>query len=251
MKIIDVVKRPKKCPYCGGEVCDILWGMPTVDAEINHLLNTGRNLIIGGCVVREEGNPDYECEDCGLQFRKLSFPYHVKALARKALLKEDASGIFCDVEYVGLYRKQMVYEPIARQGICWDGIIRIFVDQSGKVKIRYGEGLWPVINKMQRDKEKFLFHDERFYYICAMRFVNSNGSYFASLRMCEGIRGKRTYRPILKEEYKNKTPEIDVSQVVIVDNNGRAKWVSNKEYKRSRELASNAKVVFDLLSHRP
>ena len=70
MKIIKTNKRPDKCPECGGEVCDILYGEPTPTAQEEYYEKSNRHLILGGCCIYD-GMPDYQCFDCGQQFSLL------------------------------------------------------------------------------------------------------------------------------------------------------------------------------------
>lgn len=69
MNIIDVKTRPGKCPKCGGEVYDILYGEPTSTWEEDYLKETGHHAILGGCIISEDC-PDFVCKDCGLNFRE-------------------------------------------------------------------------------------------------------------------------------------------------------------------------------------
>jgi len=222
MKRLDVIRRPKTCPYCGGDICDIICGMPVSTWEEDHLKETGHKAVLGGCCIT--GNdPDYQCEDCGRQFRRLSFPNNAKQLAKEALLKDD-DHIFCDVSYFGLYRKMMVFEPVARQGICWDGIILIFVDQKGQVKVRYGIDLVPIIQKIQEDKRKLEAHNENFYWYAAKRLIKDE-EYYETVHKCGMYHGKRAYQPIFKEEYRKEPPKIGLPLVILVDSKGRAEYI--------------------------
>ncbi len=223
--IIDVIRRPRKCPKCGGEVCDILYGEPIPTWKEDYFNETGRNAVLGGCCINENRNPDYECEDCGLQFNKLTFPSNSKSLARAVLLKDDdENGVFCDVEYEGIFRKQMVFSPVVRDGICWDGYCLVFVDQDGKVKVRRGVSLVEIMVKLDHDKERFKIHDERFYRIAALRAIKDE-DYYGNVRRCGFYHGKRAYEPVLTEEYKNDPPVIGLPLVILVDSQGRAEYI--------------------------
>lgn len=152
-RVSYLLRRPKRCPHCGGEVYDIIWGMPTADAQERHFEDTGHHAVLGGCCILEEGNPDYECSECRMQFRRISFPANAKRLAKEALLKDDQE-LFCDVEYIGLYKKQKVYWPVANSGICWDGICAITVDEFGKVSKHSGVKWMDIICKIERRRRK-------------------------------------------------------------------------------------------------
>ena len=57
------LKKPKKCPRCNSlKIAKILWGMPNMDEELRHALNTGE-IILGGCCISEY-NPEWQCVDC-------------------------------------------------------------------------------------------------------------------------------------------------------------------------------------------
>ena len=223
MRPIDVIRRPLRCPKCGGEVCDIIWGMPIVSWKEDHLKATGHNAVLGGCCLKEGGYPGLRCEDCGQEFNQLSFPSKSKAFAREALL-QDEDSIFCDVEYVGLYKKQMVYTPVVKEGICWDGIILVFVDETGKAKVRDGLSLIPIIQKIHRDKEKLNTHSEFFYRMAAKRSLKDD-YFYDNVRRCGMYKGKRAYEPVLKEEFKNDPPVIGLPLVILVDRKGRPEFI--------------------------
>ena len=66
--IDEVTRKPRKCPHCGGEVYRILYGEPECDAE-EYFKRYGEHVILGGCCITDN-DPDWECTDCGHQFRK-------------------------------------------------------------------------------------------------------------------------------------------------------------------------------------
>jgi hypothetical protein len=147
--IIDIIRRPRKCPKCGGLVCDILYGEPTSTWEEDYLSQTGHTAVLGGCIVYE-GMPEYECKACGLQLRKLSFPRNPRRLAELALNEEWADG----VEYVGIYRKKAVYRPKVKEGYCCDALVLVFVDQKGKVYKKIGIDIMEIIDRITFGKGK-------------------------------------------------------------------------------------------------
>lgn len=69
MKIIDVTTRPDKCPKCGGEICDILYGEPTSTWEEDYKKETGHRAVLGGCIISED-LPDFVCVECGQEYRE-------------------------------------------------------------------------------------------------------------------------------------------------------------------------------------
>ena len=143
--IIDIRRRRKKCPKCGGEVCDILYGMPTPTYGEDYENQTGHRVILGGCFLGDD-MPQYECADCGLQLRRLSFPSDAKQLALSAL--EEESGWTDNVEYIGIYDKKLVYRPIVKAGVFCDALVLVFVDQLGGTSKMTGFEIMDVINKI-------------------------------------------------------------------------------------------------------
>ena len=144
--MIDVIRRPNRCPLCGGDICDILYGEPTATWYEDYLKATGHRAVLGGCCITDN-DPDYECAKCGQQFWKLTFPSKSKQLAKDALLKE-CSATYCDVKYVGVYKKQKVYRGVVRDGIISDGLNLVFVNQNGGIKQMQGIDILRVLEKI-------------------------------------------------------------------------------------------------------
>lgn len=140
-----VARKPRKCLKCGRKVVPIRYGLPE-NGDI------GEEDVIwdfGGKVKKKYALPDYQCKYCDQTYYKLSLPRNSKELAREALMKDD-DHCFCDVEYIGLYKRRMAYIPIARPGICWDGCIIIFIDDKGKVEKVGGTELYEIQEKIER-----------------------------------------------------------------------------------------------------
>ena len=55
--------RPERCPICGGEVWEILYGMPTHEA---YEKRNETKTILGGCCITEH-DPAWECIECHVQ----------------------------------------------------------------------------------------------------------------------------------------------------------------------------------------
>lgn len=70
-------------------------------------------------------------------FGNSPFPARSKQRAKDALLKE-CSATYCDVKYVGVYKKQKVYRGVVRDGIISDGLNLVFVNQNGGIKQMQG-----------------------------------------------------------------------------------------------------------------
>lgn len=222
MKALDVIRRPKRCPRCGGEVCDIIYGMPVATWEEDHLKATGHKAVLGGCCLSVDGSdPDYQCEDCGLQFLRLSFPRNAKKLALEALIDVYEESIFCDVVYEGLYRKQMIFSPKSKPGISWDGNILIFVNEFGIAKVHTGLGNFLVLQKIRRDKEKYGRRTETFYRQAALREIKGD-DYYKSVRKVGVLNGQRIYEPVFKDEYIKEPVCIGFPMVIMVNAKGLA-----------------------------
>ena len=227
MKALDVIRRPKRCPRCGGEVCDILYGEPTSTWEEDYKKETGHRAVLGGCIIWEDC-PDFQCEDCELQFLKLSFPSNAKKRAFEALVGGDEDSIFCDVVYEGLYRKQMIFSPKSKTGICWDGNILIFVNEFGIAKVHKGLGNFSVLQKIRRDKEKYGRRTETFYRQAALREIKGD-YYYKSVRKVGVLNGQRVYVPVFKDEYIKEPPCIGLPMVIMVNAKGLAMSIQSLE----------------------
>ena len=222
MRIHDVIRRPKRCPRCGGEICDIIYGLPCSTWEEDHLKATGHKAVLGGCCLSVDGSdPDFLCEDCELQFLKLSFPSNAKKRAFEALVKSDKDSIFCDVVYEGLYRKQMIFSPKSKPGFCWDGNILIFVNDLGIAKVHKGLGNFSVLQKIRCDKEKYGRRTETFYRQAALREIKGN-FYYKSVRKVGQLNGQRIYVPVFKDEYIKEHVCIGLPMVIMVNAKGNA-----------------------------
>ena len=222
MRILEVIRRPKCCPRCGGEVCDIIYGMPVATWEEDYLKETGRMAVLGGCCLSVDGkDPNYQCEDCGQRFLRLSFPRNAKKLALEALIDVYEESIFCDVVYEGLYRKQMIFSPKSKPGICWDGNILIFVNEFGITKVHTGLGNFSVLQKIRRDKEKYGRRTETFYRQAALREIKGD-YYYKSVRKVGKLNGQRVYVPVFKDEYIKEPVCIGLPMVIMVKEKGLA-----------------------------
>ena len=227
MKALDVIRRPKRCPRCGGEVCDILYGEPTSTWEEDYKKEPGHRAVLGGCIIWEDC-PDFQCEDCELQFLKLSFPSNAKKRAFEALVKGVEDSIFCDVVYEGLYRKQMIFSPKSKPGFCWDGNILIFVNELGIAKVHKGLGNFSVLQKIRRDKEKYGRRTETFYRQAALREIKGD-YYYKSVRKVGVLNGQRVYVPVFKDEYIKEPPCIGLPMVIMVNAKGLAMSIQSLE----------------------
>ena len=222
MRILEVIRRPKRCPRCGGETCDIIYGLPCSTWEEDHLKATGHKAVLGGCCLSVDGSdPDYQCEDCGLQFLRLSFPRNAKKLALEALIDVYEESIFCDVVYEGLYRKQMIFSPKSKPGFCWDGDILIFVNELGIAKVHKGLGNFSVLQKIRRYKEKYGRRTETFCRQAALREIKGD-YYYKSVRKVGVLNGQRIYEPVFKDEYIKEPVCIGFPMVIMVNAKGLA-----------------------------
>ena len=64
--VIEVTRKPRKCPHCGGKVLRIQYGYP--GPELFEAAERGE-ILLGGCIV-DPSNPDYACPTCGQAFIK-------------------------------------------------------------------------------------------------------------------------------------------------------------------------------------
>jgi hypothetical protein len=69
-KIRNVVKEPRRtqCPSCRSDnVAEIVYGLVSLDQELNEALERGR-VVLGGCEVTDH-DPKWHCNACGAEFR--------------------------------------------------------------------------------------------------------------------------------------------------------------------------------------
>ena len=57
MKKLEYKRKPSCCPKCGGEVYELLYGMPNVGKE-QELLERGIRYIYAGCAITEGRRPN-------------------------------------------------------------------------------------------------------------------------------------------------------------------------------------------------
>lgn len=217
----NVIKRPKCCPECGGEVCDVIWGMPTLNCLEDYQTETGHKAILGGCSLPVKGDYDYQCEDCGLKFSRLSFPKNARNQARSALLEEDIK-IFSDAAYLGLFRKQLVYKPIVRPGISWEEPMAVCINQKGKVCIRYGQEAEEILSQIEQDKHETEIRSEKFYRYAAWRAIREEG-FYKTVRRFGTYHGKRVYLPVYLKEFEY--VPLGLPLVILVDEKGNAESI--------------------------
>lgn len=63
--IDEVLRKPRKCPHCGGKIIDIVYGEP--DDKTCEMEKRGE-IALGGCCITSE-SPFWQCSSCGHQFR--------------------------------------------------------------------------------------------------------------------------------------------------------------------------------------
>jgi hypothetical protein len=69
-KIIDVARKPSKCPVCGSEVVDIVYGTGDM-TEIEFLFAYRKEAIMGGDNIPRRP-PIWACSCCCKRFRKIN-----------------------------------------------------------------------------------------------------------------------------------------------------------------------------------
>jgi len=67
MKPIIVNRKPCKCPKCGGKVVKIVYGEP--GPELFEMADR-KEVVLGGCIIHMEGDPQWACCECEQQFWK-------------------------------------------------------------------------------------------------------------------------------------------------------------------------------------
>ena len=67
MKPIIVNRKPCKCPKCSGKIVPIMYGEP--GPELFEKFEK-KEVILGGCCIHEEGDPQWGCIECEQEFWK-------------------------------------------------------------------------------------------------------------------------------------------------------------------------------------
>ena len=67
MEPIVVSRKPCKCQKCGGKVVKIVYGEPC--PELFEQAER-KEVILGGCCINLDGNPQWACTECEQQYWK-------------------------------------------------------------------------------------------------------------------------------------------------------------------------------------
>ena len=67
MEPIVVNRKPCKCPKCGGKVVKIVYGMPAPEL---YEQAERKEVVLGGCCINLDGNPQWACTECEQQYWK-------------------------------------------------------------------------------------------------------------------------------------------------------------------------------------
>ena len=67
MEPIVVNRKPCKCPKCGGKVVKTVYGMPA--PELFEQAER-KEVVLGGCCIHEDGDPQWACVECEQVFIK-------------------------------------------------------------------------------------------------------------------------------------------------------------------------------------
>ena len=66
-EVMEVKQKPRKCPYCGGEVSEIIYGATSIEKLCNESL--GKQPVYGKD-YKSENDPEWACLDCQQEFKK-------------------------------------------------------------------------------------------------------------------------------------------------------------------------------------
>lgn len=88
-RIIDVYRKPTKCPKCGNLVWPIIYGTGDMD-EIEFLLTYRKEAVMGGDNIPRRP-PIWACSCCNARFRKINEDGS-DAEVRVRLLKNERTG---------------------------------------------------------------------------------------------------------------------------------------------------------------
>jgi hypothetical protein len=66
----DIVRsrKPRKCPLCGGEVVEIMYGEPMMSEE-DYFKTYHKHVVYGGCCISED-SPQWQCRICEAEMYK-------------------------------------------------------------------------------------------------------------------------------------------------------------------------------------
>ena len=225
MRTIDVIRKPRKCPHCGGEVYKILYGEP-ICSEEEYFERFGKHVVFGGCCIT--GNdPEYECVDCGMKFYTLPFPRNANAIAREVLLKEEPK-LYCGVEYIGLYKKMMTFRAVVSPDYVCDGFHLVFVKQDGTTKQMIGYKILEIIENIKKSEEKLLANPDKLAWYAAWREIRDERDYYKTVRKIGKWCGKLVYVPVLHDYLKNEPLCIGLPLVILVDKKGEAEYIRDE-----------------------
>lgn len=69
-----LARRPEHCPACGSaELRFIIWGDP-VDPHSYLGDDWEKKVALGGCLIPDDGPPEWACAGCGLEFSLTRVP---------------------------------------------------------------------------------------------------------------------------------------------------------------------------------
>lgn len=170
MEILEVKRRPRKCPKCGGEICDIIYGYPTATWEEDHFRRYHHKAVLGGCCF-EENDPRWVCLQCEQAFalppreklleikleefkkRELDRKYWKKAI--EALGSE--SYMYKTVHKVGTWKGMRAYAPILNKDYehsCTGFPTIILVPEKGKAEFVQDLEVMRIYEEIDREKRK-------------------------------------------------------------------------------------------------
>jgi len=184
MTKLEYKRKPSCCPKCGGEVYELLYGMPNVGKE-QELLERGIRYIYAGCAITEGQRPKWQCSECQQQFYKLESLRNTSSSQKIADEEAIRNGYLC-AEYLGSYKGKRIYR-------------RIYNDNFERE-----EGL-PILMSIKNGKLSYIYDDEAF------KVLGSLSKHVSS-------RGKAIFRQLEKKyergEYDNDEEELFVSEIV-------------------------------------
>lgn len=170
MEIIEVKRRPRKCPKCGGEICDIIYGYPTATWEEDHFRRYHHKAVLGGCCF-EEDDPRWVCSECEQAFKLPTKEYLMEAYIKEREKREldrkywkKAMGSLGSVAYmyktvhkVGTWNGMRAYAPILNMDYehsCTGFPTIILVPEKGKAELIQDLKVMQIYEEIDREKRK-------------------------------------------------------------------------------------------------
>ena len=145
-----VVRKPRRCRFCGGELRRIVYGCCQDPERI--FQETGEIVVIGGELPGEdEDHPDWECADCGQCYEKV--PFLSAKFCREAAWAclGDEQDWYSGLREVGFWQEKRVYLPIYKEPMDVGFPLVILVDRFGQAEYERSELAFQILDDINTE----------------------------------------------------------------------------------------------------